>query len=403
MDTRLLLQANCDRLLEQYELNVNVVKALQGTLIQDILPSVVDELALDAEQIDWAKQWLQDSQAIFQLLRVRAFRLFLNILAFDLTRIQRENYTRSFAIESIRKNLLWRCKNLWPPEPEPSLSRVHLLPTDVRDPFGRPILVIRAVGFNDSEESYFPLLIRAMEQFRLRLNKLNDVSHPIPVLQYVVLLDVKELSVQTLSLDLISWVLRDLIPRFPGMLAAGKIVFILNSSWAHSGMWNMTKRFLPGSAASRVFFPSQKELVALFAPSTLPKDYGGSLPSLNSLTGTSTVQVAPPPPDPRPVTPTAGASTNPIYLAPTSILNPFFGYPVSSSRGYPTLHHGRRRKRDLLRTLAALFWLRWGRRITVCLWLVALAFAGRVLWFRRWQIYSPSKVSLLKNWMAGIP
>ncbi|KIK69267.1 hypothetical protein GYMLUDRAFT_642466 [Collybiopsis luxurians FD-317 M1] len=464
-NTRLLLQANCDKLLDQYQLNINAVKDLQYTLIQDVLPSVADELALNSVQIVWAKHWLRDTQTIFQLLR-------------------RDNFTRSFAIQSIRKNLLWRFKNLWPPDPDtlPSpLSRVYFLPTDVRDPFGRPILVIRAAplagGSTDHSSSsedtnYFSLLIHAMEHFRLRLNELNcngaaasnqmnQIQTP-PVLQYVVLLDVKELSVQTLSVDLITWVLRDLIPRFPGMLAA---VFMINASWAHSGMWNVAKRVLPNSAVSRVFFVSEKELVTFFTPFSLPKDYGGYLPSLNSLPsvspGSTTTSrsshtagvTVTPPPEPRPRTSSnsnASPSLSPksIYLSPTSVLNPFFGYPASftsspspspsasslsphsqpsSSHGpygspshshlhpHLHLHHGRRRKRDLLRTLAALFWLRWRRSIiTTCLSLVALAVAGR--WFRntgrisrttttttiRWLIHSPSGVTLLRDWMSGI-
>lgn len=47
-------------------------------------------------------------------------------------------------------------------------------------------------------------------------------------------------------------------------------------------------------------------------------------------------------------------------------MNPFFGYPVSSAPGLarhpsvPGLRHGRRRKRDLVRTLLVLWWERWG-------------------------------------------
>ena len=62
-NTRLLLQANCEKLLDQYQLNINAVKDLQYTLIQDVLPSVADELALAEDQIVWAKHWLQDTRA----------------------------------------------------------------------------------------------------------------------------------------------------------------------------------------------------------------------------------------------------------------------------------------------------------------------------------------------------
>jgi len=61
MDIRSLLQANCDRLLEQYHSNLEAVLSLQATLIRDILPSVTDELELDPDATEWAKEWLKDT------------------------------------------------------------------------------------------------------------------------------------------------------------------------------------------------------------------------------------------------------------------------------------------------------------------------------------------------------
>ena len=51
-------------------------------------------------------------------------------------------------------------------------------------------------------------------------------------------------------------------------------------------------------------------------------------------------------------------------ISPYSHLNPYFGYPVSGRDTHtPRLRHGRQRKRDLLRTLAALWWSRWKNRL----------------------------------------
>lgn len=61
MDFRALLQANCERLLEQYVSNIDAVLALQVTLIHDILPSVTDELELSPEATEWAREWLSDT------------------------------------------------------------------------------------------------------------------------------------------------------------------------------------------------------------------------------------------------------------------------------------------------------------------------------------------------------
>ena len=68
MDIYSLLQANCDRLLEQYETNLRDVRMLQETMINDILPSVVDELSLGKDEIKWAKSWLKDTRKAVLLL-----------------------------------------------------------------------------------------------------------------------------------------------------------------------------------------------------------------------------------------------------------------------------------------------------------------------------------------------
>ena len=61
MDIQNLLQANCERLLEQYQSNLRDVRVLQETLVNDILPDVVDELSLGPEETDWARSWLNDT------------------------------------------------------------------------------------------------------------------------------------------------------------------------------------------------------------------------------------------------------------------------------------------------------------------------------------------------------
>lgn len=50
-------------------------------------------------------------------------------------------------------------------------------------------------------------------------------------------------------------------------------------------------------------------------------------------------------------------------VSATSILNPFFGYPVLFVGSDVAPEHGRRRKRDLLYTLARLFWARWNSHV----------------------------------------
>jgi len=123
----------------------------------------------------------------------------------------------------------------------------------------------------------------------------------------------------------------------------------------------------------------------------LPKDYGGTLASLTELHDPLWID----PPSPQLGAGDETSSSEPsiaLVAAPlitaipsTSLLNPFFGYPVSSSGGFPSLHHGRRRKRDLVRTLLILAWRRWGRHIMACIWMLVftLTVRGRRAWFIR--------------------
>lgn len=62
METLQRLETNRDALLEQYRSNLDDVYNLQDTLIQEILPSVSDELQLAPEIQDWAKEWLFDTR-----------------------------------------------------------------------------------------------------------------------------------------------------------------------------------------------------------------------------------------------------------------------------------------------------------------------------------------------------
>ncbi|KAG7098311.1 hypothetical protein E1B28_000272 [Marasmius oreades] len=387
MDIRSLLQANCDRLLNEYQANLNATLELQAILIDDVLPSVATELELDEAQQKWVKEWLEDTHMVFYVMR-------------------KQRFTRSFALDVIRKNIEWRIENLWPLESDLYPQNVHCLPANVRDPLGRPILIVRATPFKESSESDrdSSLFLHAVEHLRLCLKALNDASDEtlMPFLQYVVLLDVKEFSMQNMSVEFVMRFINELTPKFPGMVAA---VFILNSSWTQVGLWSIAKRFLPASAVSRVFFPSANELVSYFTPSSLPKDYGGDLAPLKFLNNylhprkVKTVCNNGNCEEPSSVVP----RTSPASLSPMSSSNPYFGYPLSiSDSGSSSLRHGRKRKRDLARTLLTLLWHRWRGVVSPCLWTMAIALAIRLLWVRRSLHSSSEGVRLLKAWWSSV-
>jgi len=156
---------------------------------------------------------------------------------------------------------------------------------------------------------------------------------------------------------------------------------MLNHSWVHSGMWSVVKRVLPASALSRVFFPSDQELIQLFTPSSLPENYGGALPALKLLDDplrTQETLLESMPAEYRQIEAADPPASHPpafTSLSPTSLINPFFGYPATSSYGSLSLPHGRRRKRDLARTLALLFWMRWRKPLIAGLLLAICAIA----------------------------
>lgn len=83
-------------------------------------------------------------------------------------------------------------------------------------------------------------------------------------------------------------------------------------------------------------------------------------------------------PDPRPSNPQQPMRLNTSAPATHSPFNPFFGYPVSPTSLKP--RYGRRRKRDLLRTLAYLWWARWKRTV---IWIVILMVTS---WFSSWRL-----------------
>ncbi|KAI8993943.1 CRAL-TRIO domain-containing protein [Trametes punicea] len=362
------LRAQRDLLAKAYVQNIAGTVRIQTTLIEDILPGVVDELNLDSADEERAGLWLKDVGTSQQYSR------------------RRHKFTVPFALEHARDTLLWRLAAVPPTIPHRPASFLRCLPHECRDPFHRPIIVVKLAQLFEASEDVRGTLTHNMELLRLNLKALNensdagDSGSSIPVLQYVALLDIGGVSVQHANADLISWFVFELIPRFPGMFAA---VFILNYSWAHSGVWNVVKRVLPESALSRVFFPSGEELLQYIPPSVLPQEYGGSLPPLSSLEDPFANLTEPPSGSPHPTSSAVPvphqsalrAEPQPIprvgSIPATSHLNPYFGYPVSGRDALtPRLRYGRQRKRDLLRTLASLWWSRWRRRVYVLLCIV---------------------------------
>lgn len=92
--------------------------------------------------------------------------------------------------------MIWRLKNIWPPEPLSPISSLRCLPA--YDPFGRPILVVRAILLDKDTKLHKRSIIKAFEHLRIYLKVLYDGTKDVsePTLQYVALLDLHQLSLQ---------------------------------------------------------------------------------------------------------------------------------------------------------------------------------------------------------------
>lgn len=73
-------------------------------------------------------------------------------------------------------------------------------------------------------------------------------------------------------------------------------------------------------------------------------------------------------------------------LSATSLLNPFYGYPVLFVGSDVAPEHGRRRKRDLIYTLARLWWARWKSHIMAIFLVLLFAISSKSsrAWLDQW-------------------
>ncbi|KZT71723.1 CRAL/TRIO domain-containing protein [Daedalea quercina L-15889] len=352
---------------------LNAVSDLQELLLEHVVPNMVSELEIDEPGRKRISDWATDTPSVFRVLK-------------------RHKFVASFALEDIRQILLHRLEivHVQRKDIAPFLRCVPL--TSV-DPFGRPIVIVTPTKLQLSPDQLPHILRNCMEALRVRLQQLNfkrDVKQP-PVLQHIVLLDMEGMSVASAGwMETVSTFAQQILPAFPGMLAA---VFVLNYTWQLAGAWKFAKRLLPPRALSRVLFPSREELLGYLTPACLPSDYGGLLdpswqledPLRTFLEDSAAINFAC----------DAGADAGPSRrgigtaskqetadrstllvanssTSPTPHISPYYGYPVLHNTSMPTLRHGRRRKRDLVRTLARLFWARWYRQINAILAVVVL-------------------------------
>lgn len=104
-------------------------------------------------------------------------------------------------MESIRQNLVWRINNIYPKVGEPPLRLLHCLPSAVTDPFKRPIIVLKIsdLAAERGTEDFKSMLMPTIDRLQAHLKELNgwDGECKEPVSQYIVLLDLAGVSMQS--------------------------------------------------------------------------------------------------------------------------------------------------------------------------------------------------------------
>lgn len=103
-------------------------------------------------------------------------------------------------MESIRQNLVWRINNIYPKIGGPPLKLLHCLPCAVTDPFKRPIIVLKIsdLGVDNGTEDFKTLLMPTIDRLQAHLKRLNGPGEcKEPVSQYIVLLDLAGVSMQS--------------------------------------------------------------------------------------------------------------------------------------------------------------------------------------------------------------
>lgn len=123
--------------------------------------------------------------------------------AFDPDLFQRHQFTKAFALESLRTILTWRLTHLGGQDQFVFLpSPLHILPPPASDILRRPILILRLAELATLQRDPREQILRSVEGLRLNLHNINSPSSPSespthgPVFQYVLLVDMEGVSLR---------------------------------------------------------------------------------------------------------------------------------------------------------------------------------------------------------------
>ena len=116
METVTQLRKNKDNLIQEYRSNLQDVLELQDTFIQDVLPSLTDELELCPEAVTWVTDWLCDTCTCLFLFSSSLSLLIVYLASiFRISRVSlifyfwpAVSWTRSYSEITSRNPLYWK-------------------------------------------------------------------------------------------------------------------------------------------------------------------------------------------------------------------------------------------------------------------------------------------------------
>jgi len=256
-----LLQEKIIQFNALFKESETVIDDLQIALA-DLIPGLQQEFGLDFVQVERIRQYLGDRGTLFRFLR-------------------RAGFDFGAALKALISDLRWRIENnvdsITLADIHPLFIEKGLFFFHKTDKFGRPCAVVnlreykREDGSPTIEEVKKFIIYNAEVARRLLLDKTMN-SRDGPVLQYVILLDLKGAGVSTLDLELVPFTIDIMRHHFPGSAGA---IFVLNYGWMYSGIWQILKRILPEESLNRIFFPSEQELWNYFEEENVLIEQGG--------------------------------------------------------------------------------------------------------------------------------
>ncbi|EJU04526.1 hypothetical protein DACRYDRAFT_21031 [Dacryopinax primogenitus] len=213
------------------------ISELQIEALDDLIPTLQEELALDEKWREWAEAYVEDDGTLFRMHRKHGF-------------------SKSSTFSALRNALLL-------PPPRAELSEPHPSVTLTISPPDPPTLHICLTYLtHTSLHSFKQTLLFCYEKLRLYLLEHEQLG-------FYCVLDLGGARIRDILSDIVPWYTTDLQPRYPSMCAA---TFIINYTWMYGGLWSVFRRIAPAQALSRIFFVTMEDLEMYFPACLAPPE-----------------------------------------------------------------------------------------------------------------------------------